>query len=135
MELVGQAWDPEDGILEGAAVSWQSDIDGELGTGPAISAVLTEGTHVLTMLATDSAGNGNEAQTTIVIGPTNLPAEAVRQLVARVFSGEAIVQPESTTTTATVPSGDGGVNVWPLAVGGVGVGVVIGLLAGRRRRS
>jgi hypothetical protein len=135
MELVGQAWDPEDGILEDAAVSWHSDIDGDLGNGPAISAVLSEGTHLLTLRATDTAGNDNEAKTTIVIGPTNLPSEDVRQLIARAFSGEAMPETESTTTTATASTGDGGVNVWPLAVGGIAVGVVIGLLAERRRRS
>jgi hypothetical protein len=136
IDLIGQASDPEDGVLEGGVVSWRSDLDGELGAGATVSTVLSEGTHVLTLAATDSAGNLSEANTTVLIGPTDLPADDVRQLVARVFSGEAMAEAGSTTTTAAAASNDdGGGNVWPLAAGGVAVGVIIGLLAGRRRRS
>jgi len=66
-------------------------------------------------MATDSAGNRNEAKTTVVIGPSDLPGDRVRQLVGLVFSGEA--------------------NVWLLVAGGVAVGVIIGVVASRRRRS
>jgi hypothetical protein len=135
IDLIGQASDPEDGILEGDAVSWQSDIDGELGSGTAVSTILSEGTHVLTFMATDSAGNHNEAKTAVLIGPTDMPADRVRQLVALVFSGDAVVGTASTTTTAAAVAAGSAANVWLLLAGGVASGVVIGVVAGRRRRS
>ena len=87
-------------------------------------------------MATDSAGNRNEAKTTVVIGPSDLPGDRVRQLVGLVFSGEATVGAESTTTTTTAAVvAESGMNVWPLVAGGVAVGVIIGVVASRRRRS
>ena len=56
--------DPEDGALAGAALEWSSSLDGLLGTGSPLSLAvdqLTEGLHVLTLTATDSASNVVEA--------------------------------------------------------------------------
>lgn len=51
------ASDPEDGDLTGASVVWESDEDGEIGTGTSVDAAdLTLGHHIITLTATDSEG-------------------------------------------------------------------------------
>ncbi|HSL38265.1 MAG TPA: hypothetical protein VK883_15710 [Arthrobacter sp.] len=57
--LDANAYDTEDGELDDDAVSWSSDLDGPLTTGQELYSradELTEGTHLLTATATDSAG-------------------------------------------------------------------------------
>ena len=52
--------DPEDGALAGAALTWTSGLDGAPGTGSPLTLPvdsLTEGLHVLTLTAQDSAAN------------------------------------------------------------------------------
>ncbi|MFQ6028993.1 MAG: hypothetical protein ACE5Q6_16050 [Dehalococcoidia bacterium] len=59
MEFSGVASDSEDGVLDGASLVWSSDLDGVLGTDSRFSlniGTLTEGTHVITLTATDRAG-------------------------------------------------------------------------------
>lgn len=57
LRLEGSAFDAEDGVLQGTAISWHSSLDGPLGHGLLLSATLRPGRHVLTMTATDSDGN------------------------------------------------------------------------------
>jgi len=55
LALTADAIDLEDGPL--SAISWQSDRDGFLGTGPSLSVgPLTAGTHTISATATDGAG-------------------------------------------------------------------------------
>ncbi len=57
--VVGAAYDTEDGALHGTSLVWTSDIDGVLGTGDELwvnASDLTEGTHLVTLTATDSDG-------------------------------------------------------------------------------
>lgn len=55
--FVGSAQDPEDGSLTGGALTWSSDVDGELGTGAELTAAdLEQGSHTVTLTATDSEG-------------------------------------------------------------------------------
>ncbi len=64
----GEGYDPEDGVLGDAALSWESDRDGDLGTGRALSVEdLSSGTHVITLDAVDSASNHGTATVTITI--------------------------------------------------------------------
>jgi hypothetical protein len=59
MVLEASAFDFDDGPLSGASVQWQSNRDGQLGVGPMLlrsSSTLSEGTHLLTVTASDSAG-------------------------------------------------------------------------------
>lgn len=50
--------DPEDGFLDGPAVRWQSDRDGDLGSGAELHATtLSVGEHHITLTVTDTAGN------------------------------------------------------------------------------
>ena len=55
IDFTGSASDTEDGDLS-ASLSWSSDLDGALGTGSAVAATLSRGTHVVTASVTDSAG-------------------------------------------------------------------------------
>ncbi len=54
--LRGYAYDLEDGTLDGAALRWSSDRDGDLGTGSLVLVRLSAGPHRLTLSATDGDG-------------------------------------------------------------------------------
>jgi hypothetical protein len=67
--LAGFAYDREDGQLEGSTLVWSSSIDGQLGNGALVfPAPLSEGQHVLTLSATDSAGETGSASVTVTVG-------------------------------------------------------------------
>jgi hypothetical protein len=79
--LTGTATDPEDGDLS-ASLSWMSDRDGALGTGPSVTrADLSLGLHVITASVTDSGGIAgsdqieltvaNEAPIVVITAPPN----------------------------------------------------------------
>jgi hypothetical protein len=56
--LSGDAYDIDDGVLDGNAIRWESDLDGPLGTGARLAlTTLRPGSHRITMTATDSDGN------------------------------------------------------------------------------
>lgn len=55
--LTGTAYDQEDGVLEGNALFWSSNVDGYLGTGEMILARLSHGEHVVSLTAVDSDGS------------------------------------------------------------------------------
>jgi len=76
------AWDiDEHEMLDGADVSWVSDIDGVIGTGRHTSyANLTVGTHVITVTGTDQSGAFSSDDTTITITPRGLPTGDVCQV-------------------------------------------------------
>ncbi len=54
VQLTVLAYDYEDGLLDGAAVRWVSNIDGELGEGASLTTSLSAGVHTLTVTAKDS---------------------------------------------------------------------------------
>ena len=57
--LAGAAFDPEDGDLAEMALIWESDRDGQLGSGSLLTVAVRElspGPHVITLLATDRGG-------------------------------------------------------------------------------
>jgi hypothetical protein len=57
--------DQEDGPLSGASLTWSSDRDGFLGNGAVVSATLSVGTHLITLLAED--GGLNSGQDTVEV--------------------------------------------------------------------
>jgi len=81
ISLEATASDFEDGDLS-SAISWQSNIDGALGTGSVVQSVLSLGTHILTATVTDSANQtvstvvniDVEAQTTGIISTVTVAA-------------------------------------------------------------
>jgi hypothetical protein len=81
--LVGYAYDPDDGMLDGAALQWTSDIQGAIGQGSSLSVTLKPGTHHITLKATDSDGNSATATTSVLIGGAppvvNLQADVLDQ--------------------------------------------------------
>ena len=57
VSFVGFATDPEDGALSGTSLVWDSDLDGQIGTGALVSTTtLSGGTHSIVLTATDSDG-------------------------------------------------------------------------------
>jgi CSLREA domain-containing protein len=66
--LAGRAQDREDGSLGDTDLVWSSNQDGTLGSGNQLSAnSLSQGTHVLTLTATDSNGQTGIATITVVV--------------------------------------------------------------------
>jgi hypothetical protein len=71
----GHASDQIDGLLQGAALTWFSNLQGKLGSSVCtpsgvdctISVKLSAGTHVITLVATDSAGLSNTATVTVQV--------------------------------------------------------------------
>lgn len=66
VEFTGSATDPEDGNIS-SQLAWTSDIDGNLGFEPTVTATLSSGTHVITAQATDAAGNTGTATVTVTV--------------------------------------------------------------------
>jgi len=82
ISFLGTAIDAEDGDLTSGLV-WQSDIEGEIiGMGGIFSTTLSDGVHLITASATDSADKTGLASITITVGdpppapPTGLAATA-----------------------------------------------------------
>ena len=74
--LEADAADLEDGTLDEAGVRWHSSLDGVLGTGALLlreARSLSEGTHVITVTATDSGGLTNATMVTVMVSREELP--------------------------------------------------------------
>src|SRR6185295_19454817 len=63
------ATDPQDGNVA-ASLVWQSNVDGQIGTGPTISRTLSQGVHQITARATDIDGNSAVALINVSVGAT-----------------------------------------------------------------
>ena len=65
----GAAYDPRDGMLPAAQLSWSSDRDGRLGNGAQIETVrpLSSGAHVITLTATNSHGRSASTRVNILV--------------------------------------------------------------------
>ncbi len=73
--LVGEGFDIEDGVLPAEALSWSSDRQGALGSGTQLAVTdLQQGSHLITLRATDSDGQSGSAAVAVHVGvaPTNL---------------------------------------------------------------
>lgn len=73
VSMSGSALDTEDGDISGF-ISWESNLDGPLGTGSSVSQILSVGTHIIIAQVTDSGGiNGTDFITVTVLNVSNLP--------------------------------------------------------------
>lgn len=63
--LQGSGYDLEDGNLADPALTWLSNLDGNLGNGARVLATLSPGLHTITLRATDSNGNQGVSKITI----------------------------------------------------------------------
>jgi len=66
--FAGNALDPEDGLLANGALSFRSSVDGALGTGSTVVRALSQGTHTITLLASDRDGTPGQATVTVTVG-------------------------------------------------------------------
>lgn len=71
--FVGTAIDDEYGVLTGESLVWSSGISGNIGTGESFNRTLAEGTHRITLTATDSDGNTGTASVRITVEGTTPP--------------------------------------------------------------
>jgi hypothetical protein len=66
--LAGSGSDQEDGDLSGDSLVWESDLNGEIGRGETVTSdTLSEGTHQITLTATDADGATGTDSVTITI--------------------------------------------------------------------
>ncbi|MBU1219964.1 hypothetical protein KKF34_04175 [Myxococcota bacterium] len=85
--LTAVATDAEDGTLDASSLEWSSDIDGVIGNGsPLEVSDLSDGTHLITVSATDSDGSTTSEQVHIVIN-TRFPI--LIEWMTGYFSSEA----------------------------------------------
>ena len=66
INFAGTATDAQDGNLT-ANLAWSSNLDGSLGTGGAVTATLSTGTHTVTASVTDSGGLSGSDQITVTV--------------------------------------------------------------------
>ncbi len=115
------ATDAADGALTGMSIRWTSSLGGVLGTGASLTtASLAEGTHTITVSATDSGGRSASASISITITPgaTNLPPVALltgptqgQATIGLVFDGSTSSDPDGTIASWRFGFSDGSPDV------------------------
>jgi hypothetical protein len=77
--FVGHAFDLQDGPLVPSQLEWRSSLQGMLGSGPTITPSLQPGTHVITLVGTNDAGESSSARVTVIVSA--VPPLVVAELV------------------------------------------------------
>ncbi len=138
--LWGQAYDWEDGLLEGDSLVWESSLDGELGRGAQlVTRDLSPGFHILTLTATDSQGQRARMQSAVYIDPeivlTRASAEE-EQFAAMALAGELKVEKPAEDPAAQPAPAAVSLPLWALLAGGAAILALAAalLLALRARR-
>jgi hypothetical protein len=129
--FTGSANDVEDGNIS-ADLSWESSLDGPIGTGGTFDTVLSVGTHTITASVSDSRGLSGSDAITLTVVHTNQPPVAVQDhasaqiyqttfinLVANDYDPDGTIDPNSIVLVTQPPSWanlqvvTGGVTVTP----------------------
>ncbi len=141
--LTGMASDLEDGVVPSDALTWVSDIDGELGTGAElITTSLSPGQHRITLRATDSTGQVAETTIHLAIDPNvvrPLPAPERVAVAERILREGITLQPVQTPAAARRDAQSAAATSSRQPILWMGLGIVLtlaivgGLLLWRRR--
>lgn len=121
--LAADAIDDEEGVIS-QNIQWSSSIDGSLGIGASLEAVLSVGSHVINVSITDTAG----ASTTQAI---NVTINALPQLTLQLPLTDSVYQQGTTVNFAATANdaedGDLGVHIfWSSSIDGVlGIGLTL----------
>lgn len=84
------ATDLEDGDIDDG-ISWNSSIDGDLGSGPMLSSTLSAGAHTISAQVTDSDNQMSAAEVDVIIEPDTAPPTGVNNIGATVGEGMTII--------------------------------------------
>lgn len=92
--LHGTSWDLEDRILKGDSLVWSSNLDGPIGTSRHLATDdLSLGTHIITLVATDSDGMSSQDSVMVTINDRPLPGSAIEICQTDLgFGGPGIAQ-------------------------------------------
>ncbi|MEJ2139173.1 MAG: metallophosphoesterase [Gammaproteobacteria bacterium] len=106
LTFTATASDGEDGDIA-AQINWNSNLDGDFGTGGTVNHTLSVGVHTITASVTDSGGLPGSQQITVTVtaAPANLPPELVFTAPA---DGASITEGTELTFTATATDGEDG---------------------------
>lgn len=108
IEFSATASDEEDGILTGSSIVWDSDKDGQIGTGSSLtSSNLSENSHTITATATDSEGAIASAQVNIQVIALNNTAPTVSILTPA--AGSSFEEGATIEFTASASDAEDGV--------------------------
>ena len=153
--LDGMGLDIEDGILDGSRLSWSSNLNGPLGTGNSLAinaSTLLEGTHTITLTASDSTSRTGTATISIrvfrnrpvfpamlSVGPTNLAfnasmgtVQSASQTIAIRNSGDGVITWSATADQPWIRlNSAGGTAPSNLAIMADPAGLAIGQFTGR----
>lgn len=100
--LAGSATDVEDGLLEGASLVWESDLDGGLGEGHTLTtAELSTGEHQISLTATDSDGEQTTVALRLIVRPADVEPAAALSVAPGTFSVELLTSAAPVTYVVT----------------------------------
>ncbi len=117
IDFQGDADDPEDGALTGSSLTWQSNLDGPIGTGsPLAFASLSVGLHQVTLVGVDSGGATGSDVVEVTIDPSVANLPPIAQLTgplsgetgdAILFDGSGSSDPDGSIVDYEFDFGDG----------------------------
>ena len=121
VDFTGSATDTEDGDIS-SSIGWSSNVSGPLGTGAAVSAQLSLGTHVITATSTDSGGLEHIDTITVNVDPVSVGGP----LYYVSFSGSASVPSVGTVSDKDIVVFDHATGDWSMYFDASDVGITSG---------
>lgn len=102
VSLAGTATDVEDGMLEGASLVRESDLDGGLGEGHTLTtAELSTGEHRISLTATDSGGEQTTVALRLIVRPADVEPAAALSVAPGALSVELLTSATPVTYVVT----------------------------------